>query len=170
MSVCWNTVAGVGIHNPFDEDGPWVVLAKVPCAPTHIEMDVWLGHLLGRVGTGKIKLRINTWRNFQMPLLQLQPMLKQFEQEWAPTDVPIPWNKRLWLLWEIHAQKYTLPRRGGYPATQTLPQTHQLSNMKSETKADSQINPNKGKRVLHTSRASPTQEYSYTPEKKAPYL
>lgn len=57
-----------------------------------------------------------------------------------------------------------LPGRGGFPATQALSQTHQLSNMKNETKAESQINPNKGK------RASPTQEYSYTPGKKAPHL
>lgn len=63
-----------------------------------------------------------------------------------------------------------LPERGGYPDAQTSPQAHQLSNMKSKTKADSQINPNQGKRVLHTPRASPAQEYSYPPEKKPPHL
>lgn len=66
------------------------MLAMVPRAPADVERDVWLGHLLGRGGTEKIKLRINTQRNFQMPLLHLQPTFKQFEQEWAPTHVPVP--------------------------------------------------------------------------------
>lgn len=58
-----------GFITPSDEGGPQDALGKLPRAPAQVEGEVCLGSLLGGVCTGKIKLRTNTWRDFQMPLL-----------------------------------------------------------------------------------------------------
>lgn len=66
----------LGFITPSDAGGPQGALAKLSRAPTHVEGQVWLDNLLGRVCTGKIKLRINTWTDFQMPLLAAAANLK----------------------------------------------------------------------------------------------
>lgn len=78
-------------------------------------------------------------------------MLRQFEWECAPVHMHISWNEAPVLTTMRHT------RCLGDIGTQTEKPHHRHRVVKHEkqNQADSQINPNQEKRILHTPRASP---------------